>query len=143
MKEIRIATAQFQTRNGDKTYNLSRIGELTKEAADKGARIVSFHELSITSYSFLRKLSRGEILELAEEVPAGESVEQLIGIAGTCGVALLAGLVERDGGLDDVRGGPGTVPATAGAGRVDPCRQGQRVRQWHDARGDGREKVTR
>ena len=97
MKEIRIATAQFQTRNGDKSYNLSRIGELTKEAADKGARIVSFHELSITSYSFLRKLSRGEILALAEEVPAGESVEQLIGIAGTCGVALLAGLVERDG----------------------------------------------
>ena len=97
MKEIRIATAQFQTRNGDKSYNLSRIGELTKEAADKGARIVSFHELSITSYSFLRKLSRDEILALAEEVPSGESVEQLIGIAGTYGVALLAGLVERDG----------------------------------------------
>jgi len=97
MKEIRIAAAQFQTRNGDKSYNLSRIGALTKEAAAKGARIVSFHELSVTSYSFLRKLSREDILALAEEVPSGESVERLIGIAGTYDVALLAGLVERDG----------------------------------------------
>ena len=57
MKEINIATAQFQTRNGDKEFNLSRIEALTAEAAQKGANVVSFHELSITSYSFLQKLS--------------------------------------------------------------------------------------
>ena len=38
MKEINIATAQFQTRNGDKEYNLSRIEALTAEAAGKGAQ---------------------------------------------------------------------------------------------------------
>lgn len=97
MKEIRIASAQFQTRNGDKTYNLSRIEALTEVAAGKGAAFVSFHELSITSYSFLRKLSREEILALSEEVPSGESVQRLIAIAGSYGVALLAGLVEREG----------------------------------------------
>lgn len=97
MKKINIATAQFTTRNGDKQYNLSRIEELTAEAAGKGAKIVSFHELSITSYSFLRNLSRRELLELAEEVPSGKSVTRLIQIAGQYGVALLAGLVEREG----------------------------------------------
>lgn len=97
MKEIKIATAQFQTRNGDKKFNLSRIEELTAEAAKKGARIVSFHEMSITSYSFTNKLSRPELLELAEEVPSGKSTRHLIRIASKYNVALLAGLVEKDG----------------------------------------------
>jgi len=97
MKKISIATAQFQTRNGDKKYNLSRIEELTSEAADKGARIVSFHEMSITSYTFTSKLSRPEIFDLAEEVPSGESTKELIRIAGKYNVALLAGLVEKEG----------------------------------------------
>jgi predicted amidohydrolase len=97
MREINIASAQFQTRNGDKKYNLSRIEELTKEAAKKGARIVSFHELSISSYTFLSELSREELGDLAEEVPSGQSVQQLIRIAGKYNVALLAGLVEKEG----------------------------------------------
>jgi len=97
MKEIKIATAQFQTRNGDKEFNLSRIRSLTAEAAGMGAQVVSFHELSITSYSFLRDLSHSEIVDLSEEVPSGESTSELIRIAGECGVALLAGLVEREG----------------------------------------------
>ena len=97
MKEINIATAQFQTRNGDKKYNLSRIEELCEEAAGKGARIVSFHELSITSYTFTSKLSRTEIFDLAEEVPSGKSIRELIRIAGKYNVGLLAGLVEKEG----------------------------------------------
>ena len=97
MKEINIATAQFQTRNGDKNYNLTRIEELTAEAAGKGASIISFHELSITSYSYLRKLTKSELMDLAEEVPSGESTERLIEIAGKYNVALLAGLVEKEG----------------------------------------------
>ncbi|MDF1574052.1 MAG: nitrilase family protein [Bacteroidales bacterium] len=97
MKEINIATAQFQTRNGDKNYNLSRIEVLTAEAAAQGARMVSFHELCITSYTFLSRLSRDQIMDLAEEVPSGESVQELIRIAEKYQVALLAGLVEKEG----------------------------------------------
>ena len=97
MKEINIATAQFQTRNGDKEYNLSRIETLTAEAAGKGARVVSFHEMCITSYSFLRKLTRTKVFDLAEKVPSGESTRHLIRIARKYDVALLAGLVEKDG----------------------------------------------
>lgn len=98
MKEINIATAQFQTRNGDKEFNLSRIEALTAEAAEKGANVVSFHELCITSYSFLRSLSEPEIFDLAEEVPSGESTQALIRIAAKYNVALLAGLVEKEEG---------------------------------------------
>jgi len=97
MKEINIATVQFQTRDGDKKYNLSRIEELSAEAAKKGARIVSFHELSITAYTYLSKLSKDEILDQAEEIPSGESTKRLIEIAGKYNVALLAGLVEKEG----------------------------------------------
>ena len=98
MKEVHIATAQFQTRDGDKQFNLLRIEDLTAEAAGKGATIVSFHELCISSYTFLSKLSKEEIFDLAEEVPSGESVKQLIQIAGKYKVALLAGLVEKEAG---------------------------------------------
>jgi predicted amidohydrolase len=98
MKEINIATAQFQTRNGDKAYNLSRIEALTAEAAAKGANVVSFHELSVTSYSYLQKLSHMDLLDVAEEVPSGESTKQLIHIAGKYKVSLLAGLVEKEEG---------------------------------------------
>ena len=98
MKEINIASAQVQTRNGDKDFNLSRMEALSAEAAEKGANVVSFHELSITSYSFLRNLSEQEIFDLAEEVPSGVSTKEMIRIAARYNVALLAGLVEKEEG---------------------------------------------
>lgn len=98
MREINIAAAQFITGDGDKAYNLSRIEALTAEAAGKGASVVSFHELCVSSYTFLSKLTREEILETAEEIPAGESCKELIRIAGKYKVALLAGLVEKEKG---------------------------------------------
>lgn len=97
MKEINIAAAQFQTRNGDKEYNLSRIEALTAEAAGRGAQVVSFHECCITSYTFLKDLDEKEIRDLAEEVPSGPSIERLIQIARKHDVAMLAGLVEKEG----------------------------------------------
>ena len=66
MKEINIASVQFQTRNGDKGYNLSRIESLTAEAAGAGAQVVSFHELCVTSYSYLRNLDKAEMLAVEE-----------------------------------------------------------------------------
>ncbi|MCK4748467.1 MAG: hypothetical protein KAT15_15555, partial [Bacteroidales bacterium] len=98
MKDINIATVQFQTRNGDKAYNFSRIEELTAIAAGKAARVVSFHELCITSYTYLQHLSEEEMFDVAEEVPSGESTRRLIQLAGKYDVALLAGLVEKEGG---------------------------------------------
>ncbi len=97
MKDIAIACAQFQTKNGDKEYNLSRIEELTVKAVSEGARVVCFHELCITSYTFLKNLSKQELHDLAEEIPSGDSVMRLIRLAEKYNVAILAGLVEKEG----------------------------------------------
>ena len=96
MRDIRIAAAQFESRDGDKRYNLDRIETLAERAAGQGAEIVSFHECSITGYTFLQDLSREQIDGLAEPIPEGPSTERLIAIARRLGVCLLAGLIESE-----------------------------------------------
>lgn len=98
MKQLRIAAAQFEPKDGDKAYNLSVIDRLSKEAKEQGAQVVSFHEMSITAYTFFKDLDQQAVLDLAEAVPEGESVQQLIKIAAKYDIHLLAGLVEVDGG---------------------------------------------
>ena len=97
MKEIRIGAAQFEARDADKAYNLTRIDALTRKAVEQGSEIVSFHECCIPGYTFLQTLSRTRLIELAEPVPDGPSTKRLIEIAREYGVPLLAGLVEVDG----------------------------------------------
>ena len=96
MNNISIATAQFENKSGDKNYNLSVIDQLSAKAAAQGAKAIAFHECSITGYSFARKLSKEQMLELAEPVPDGESVKKLIAIAAKNKIAILAGLFEKD-----------------------------------------------
>jgi predicted amidohydrolase len=96
MKDIMIATAQFEHKCGDKEYNLNKIDELCAKAVEQGARIVSFHELSITGYTFLKRLAKNELNDLAENVPGGVSTQKLIDIAGKYDIAVLAGLVEKE-----------------------------------------------
>ena len=96
MRDIRIATAQFEHRDGDKAYNLGRIRDLARQAAARGAEIVCFHECSVTGYTFLQTLSRDELDALAEPVPDGPSVAALIGIAREIGAVVMAGLIERE-----------------------------------------------
>ena len=94
MNNIKIAVAQFEPKSGDKEYNLSVIDELTKKAKEKGADVISFHELSITAYTFFRNLDRLQVLELAEEIPNGRSCKKLISISKKYDIPILAGLVE-------------------------------------------------
>ncbi len=97
MRDIKIGAAQFEARDADKPYNLSRIADLTRRAVAQGAEIVCFHECCISGYTFLQTLSRSGMLDLAEPVPDGPSTRRLIQIARETGAAILAGLVERDG----------------------------------------------
>jgi predicted amidohydrolase len=94
MRNLKIAVAQFQPKDGDKEYNLSRIEELTAQAKARGAEIISFHELSITAYTFLKNLSHAELISLAEAVPDGNSTQYLIRLAEKYDITILAGLVE-------------------------------------------------
>ncbi|MBX9850645.1 MAG: nitrilase family protein [Cytophagaceae bacterium] len=96
MKDLKIAAAQFENKSGDKAYNLSVIRELAERASRKGTQAISFHECSITGYTFARKLSKEELLSIAEFVPEGPSVQKLIHIARENNIAVLAGLFEKD-----------------------------------------------
>ena len=96
MENIKIATAQFENKSNDKEYNLSIIDNLSKQAAGKGARMIAFHECSITGYTFARNLSKPQMLELAEIIPGGKSIDALIQIAERNKIAILAGLFEKD-----------------------------------------------
>ena len=103
MRDIRIAAAQFENRNGAKADNLSRIRELTRQAVEQGAEVVSFHECCIPAYTFVQGMSKEELLELAEPInrqatsPDGPSIAALKDISREQGIPVLAGLVERDG----------------------------------------------
>lgn len=97
MRDIRIAAAQFEHRDNDKAYNLSRIESLSREAVAKGAEIVSFHECCISGYTFLQSLNIEQLASIAEAVPTGPSTAKLIDIAVDVGATIMAGLLEQDG----------------------------------------------
>jgi len=97
MEPIRVSTAQFENRSGDKAYNLSVIDELSRRAAAEGSALIAFHECSITGYTFARNLSKDEMLSLAEAIPDGPSTKELIAIAKKNQIAICAGFFEKDG----------------------------------------------
>jgi len=96
MNKIRISTAQFENRSGDKDYNLGVIKRLSRKASGEGSDIIAFHECSITGYTFARHLSREQMLDLAELIPEGKSTAELISIAKENKIVVLAGLFEKD-----------------------------------------------
>lgn len=96
MENIKISTAQFENRSGDKKYNLSVIAELSSQAARDGAAAVAFHECSVTGYTFARHLSKEQMLEIAEYIPEGDSIIELQRIAKANNIVVLAGLFEKD-----------------------------------------------
>jgi predicted amidohydrolase len=98
MENIKIATAQFENRSGDKVYNLGVMDALAKDAASQGAKVIAFHECSVTGYTFARHLSKAQMLDLAELIPEGESIQKLRQIASAHDITVLAGLFEKDAG---------------------------------------------
>lgn len=96
MDNIKISTAQFEHRSADKAYNLSVIEKLTIQASGEGSQVIAFHECSITGYTFARNLSKEQMLDLAELVPNGKSIQRLIEIAKNTDMVILAGLFEKD-----------------------------------------------
>jgi predicted amidohydrolase len=96
MKNIRIATAQFENASGDKDHNLSVIRQLSGKAAAAGADAIAFHECSITGYTFARHLSKEGLLDVAEQIPDGPSTRALTAFAREYNIVILAGLFEKD-----------------------------------------------
>ena len=96
MDKIKISTAQFENKSGDKNYNLSVIERLSEKASKEGSNVIAFHECSITGYTFARHLTKQQMLDLAEFIPNGESILKLTQIAKKNDIIILAGLFEKD-----------------------------------------------
>ena len=96
MQKIKISTAQFENKSGDKDYNLLVIDQLSKKAAMEGSDAIAFHECSVTGYTFARNLTKEQMLDLAEIIPEGPSIARLIKIAAKHDITILAGLFEKE-----------------------------------------------
>ena len=95
MRDIRVATVQFQSEPGNKAYNLGRVRHFVNEAARSRVEIVAFPEMCLTGYWHVRKLSRDEVEALAEPVPGGECTRELLRLSREHGMSIGAGLIER------------------------------------------------
>ncbi|HJQ53823.1 MAG TPA: nitrilase family protein [Gemmatimonadaceae bacterium] len=95
MRDIRVATVQFQHRPGDKAYNIGRVAHFVAEAARDGVEIIAFPEMCITGYWHVRKLPREDVEALAEPVPDGPSTRELLRMSREHGMTIGAGLIER------------------------------------------------
>jgi len=94
MRNVRVAAVQFQHAPGDKGANLATIGSFVAQARQQGAQIIAFPECCISGYWHLRKLSRDEMVALAERIPSGPAAQRLLGLSRESGLTIGAGLVE-------------------------------------------------
>ena len=91
---VRAATVQFEHADGKKRVNMGKIEAFLDDAVKQKVQIVVFPECCITGYWFLRKLSKKQLLDLAEPVPSGPSTQTLKKMAKESGVVIGAGFVE-------------------------------------------------
>ncbi|MBA4848808.1 nitrilase family protein [Emticicia sp. BO119] len=96
MNNLKVSTAQFENKSGDKAYNLSVIDKLAGKASREGSQVIAFHECSVTGYTFAMPFTKPQMLSIAELIPDGESIQQLIAIARKHDIVVLAGLFEKD-----------------------------------------------
>ncbi len=94
MRKVKVASVQFEHKNGDKAANLHTIRTFVEQAAEQGVEIILFPECCISGYWFLRNLSHEQIAELAEPVFDGPASQELIALAQEKQMTISAGLVE-------------------------------------------------
>jgi predicted amidohydrolase len=94
MRNIRVAAVQFQHAPGDKATNLAVIERFVRGAAAQSIEIIAFPECCISGYWHLRKLSRNDMIAIAEPVPKGPSSQRLLELSQQRGMTIGAGLVE-------------------------------------------------
>ena len=101
MRNITVASVQFEHATGEKQANLARITNFVQQAARRDVELIVFPECCITGYLFLKKLSAEQLEELAEPVFDGPSSEALMALAKAHKMTIGAGLVEmaHDGAM--------------------------------------------
>jgi len=96
MKDIRVATVQFNHRANDKNYNLSIIQSYVEKASKQGVKIIVFPEMCVTGYWHISRLQKSAIDDLSEFIPQGETCQRLLEMSEKHQVSIGAGLIEKD-----------------------------------------------
>ena len=91
--KIKIAVVQMNSLMGEKDKNIDKTINFINEAADKRVNLIVFPELCNTGYMFN---SRSELFMLAEEIPAGITVQTWINIAKEKNIYIVGGIAERE-----------------------------------------------
>ncbi|HVX64968.1 MAG TPA: nitrilase family protein [Bryobacteraceae bacterium] len=94
MRNLVVASVQFEHTPGDKAANLATIRSFVEKAALRNVELIVFPECSITGYWFLRHLNREEFAALAEPVFDGPSSQCLLALAREYNMTIGAGLIE-------------------------------------------------
>lgn len=97
MQDMRVASVQFQHVPGNKAANLEIVKGFVQQAAGDGVELIVFPECCISGYWHLRNLSRDELLDLAEVVPDGEVIQQVLAWSRQFQISIGVGFVERAG----------------------------------------------
>ncbi|MEZ8823097.1 nitrilase family protein [Vibrio amylolyticus] len=95
MKDIRVASVQFNHRANDKAHNFSIIERYVQQAKLEKVELILFPEMCLTGYMHLTKLAKADIQKISERVPEGESTQRLIKLAELNQMSIGAGLVEE------------------------------------------------
>lgn len=90
MQSLRVAAVSMNSELGKRAETLRRIEQYCERAVAERAELVVFPELVVHGHC------TPNTWELAEPVPAGESVETLCGLARRFGIFLSAGLSEKE-----------------------------------------------
>ena len=90
MNSVHAACGQFETKPGDKQYNLEKMKAQISEAKGRGCDIIVFPEMVLTGY-----LPEGDMPGLAEPL-GGESVSFILEQAKQCSIAVVFGYPELD-----------------------------------------------
>src|ERR1700685_928708 len=89
---MKIALAQTNSTVGDLCGNAKRMLEFTRRAADAGAQVAVFPELSLTGYPPRDLLEKESFLDRTEQ-----HLERLAADAGPLNVGIICGTVTRTG----------------------------------------------
>jgi N-carbamoylputrescine amidase len=95
MRDIRVASVQFNHHPGDKEYNLNTVEHWVVEASRNDVELIALPEMCITGYWWVRRLGRDGIEALSEHVPSGPSTKKLLDLSAEYGMSIGAGLIER------------------------------------------------
>jgi predicted amidohydrolase len=94
MRKMRVAAVQFNHKAADKEFNLKKIKEFVGYAAGKNVELIVFPEMCISGYWQLRHFSKPQLESLAEAIPAGASVQEIMAVSEQYNITVGAGLLE-------------------------------------------------